>query len=555
MTFAKDKVLTISPNLSLATTGKTTVEFWMYWDGSSSTAMPFTFSTKLSMYLSGGYFGFNTFSSDIIGVSSAGLANKWVHVAAVFPNNSVLTPSNCELYIDGVKQNIQQVKGTTTVLRPVSKSATIGGYIQDGVQKYAFGGKLANFRIWDKARTGQEIQSNFYKEMKGNESNLVGQWLMPSEPLSSLPFDKTKVISLANLDTNKVSSGGNTVDFWMYWDGVENSIPFTWSSGYKLVFRNGYFGFSTNSSDLIGISSTDLKNKWIHITAVFPNSTIKADTCQLYVNGVKQTLTQAAGTTASSVATSTTAYIGGYQSDAGQTSSLFGGKLSDLRIWNSSRTQADIQNDMYRTLSLSESNLAGEWLLASEPSKATTLVTNAYSYSDVDVNTTSGGYNTVEFWMYWAGGSGDMPFAWSTQYGLYFSSGNFGFNTFKSDIIGIDATSYKKTWVHVAAVFPNGVPTTTTAELYINGVKQNIQQLAGTTTSSVLASKTLSVGAFEVGSKRKYEFSGKLANVQVWNKKLDQNQIISDMYRVYPDNTSSRTSLKMVTDDFYIIES
>jgi hypothetical protein len=187
-------------------------------------------------------------------------------------------------------------------------------------------------------------------------------------------------------------------------------------------------------------------------------------------------------------------------------------------------------------------------------------VTTVYPYSNVDVNTTSGGYNTVEFWLYWAGGSGDMPFVWSTQYGLYFTGGNFGFNTFSSDLMGISAASLKNTWVHVAAVFPNGVPTTQTCELYINGVKQNIQQLAGTAaTSSKIASKTLSVGGFKVGTaQQKYEFSGKLANVQVWNKKLDQEQITSDMYRVYPDNTPSRTSLKMATDtanDYYLIES
>ena len=49
-----------------------------------------------------GYFGFNTANSDVFGISSAGLANRWVHVSAVFTNGSV---TSNKLYIDGVSLN------------------------------------------------------------------------------------------------------------------------------------------------------------------------------------------------------------------------------------------------------------------------------------------------------------------------------------------------------------------------------------------------------------------------------------------------------------------
>ena len=39
-----------------------------------------------------------------------------------------------------------------------------------------FHGKMAEVRIWNKARTQQEIQMNMFKRLTGQEPSLVGYW-------------------------------------------------------------------------------------------------------------------------------------------------------------------------------------------------------------------------------------------------------------------------------------------------------------------------------------------------------------------------------------------
>ncbi|MEZ5902952.1 MAG: hypothetical protein R3D88_06555 [Alphaproteobacteria bacterium] len=89
--------------LNTASGSKVTVEFWMEWDGTNN-MMPFGFHSY-DLWFQSGSFGFNTASSDIYGISSAGLANAPVHVAAVFTDGDV---SQNKLYINGVLQTLTQ---------------------------------------------------------------------------------------------------------------------------------------------------------------------------------------------------------------------------------------------------------------------------------------------------------------------------------------------------------------------------------------------------------------------------------------------------------------
>jgi MSHA biogenesis protein MshQ len=75
---------------------KTTVTFWMYWNGISN-VMPIGWYIH-DIWMVGGYIGFNTGGGDLYGTSSAGLANGWHHVAVEFTNGSV---TNNKIHIDG----------------------------------------------------------------------------------------------------------------------------------------------------------------------------------------------------------------------------------------------------------------------------------------------------------------------------------------------------------------------------------------------------------------------------------------------------------------------
>jgi hypothetical protein len=75
-----------TPNLPAAAGTSVTVEFWMYWDGGGN-EMPFSFGGE-NLWLADGDIGFNTANGDLWGTSSVGLANRWVHVVAVFANGN-----------------------------------------------------------------------------------------------------------------------------------------------------------------------------------------------------------------------------------------------------------------------------------------------------------------------------------------------------------------------------------------------------------------------------------------------------------------------------------
>ena len=122
-----------------------------------------------------------------------------------------------------------------------------------------------------------------------------------------------------------------TVMFWMYWDGVGNVMPFSWSY-YDLYIASGKFGFNSISGDIYGITSTGLENGWHHISAVFTNGDIYSN--RLYIDGVEQSLSQQLGTpnTPSSIIVTPEARIGGWRS-SGSNTYRFKSYLDEFKIY------------------------------------------------------------------------------------------------------------------------------------------------------------------------------------------------------------------------------
>ncbi|VVB57900.1 Concanavalin A-like lectin/glucanases superfamily protein [Candidatus Anstonella stagnisolia] len=147
--------------------------------------------------------------------------------------------------------------------------------------------------------------------------------------------------------------------------------------------------------------------------------------------------------------------------------------------------------------------------------------------SGMNVNTAAGEKNTVAFWMNWGGGTGEMPFSWAASYDLYFRSGTncFGFNTGNSDSIGVEfpAANYSNQWVHVAAIFYNGVPDENNTELWINGVKQGSYYCYGTTSLSKSATTSAYIGRY--GTSSSYSFGGKIDDLHIYDRALSASEI------------------------------
>jgi MSHA biogenesis protein MshQ len=124
---------------------KTSVAFWMWWDGTNS-VMPVGWHLH-DLWLQGGAFGFNTGQSDVYGIDSTGLARRWVHVVAVFTNGSV---ADNKLYIDGVDQGTLSLRAGRT---PAAALAVVGSRFQVGGwgagTTYRFSGRIDQLRIYN----------------------------------------------------------------------------------------------------------------------------------------------------------------------------------------------------------------------------------------------------------------------------------------------------------------------------------------------------------------------------------------------------------------------
>jgi len=94
-------------------------------------------------------------------------------------------------------------------------------------------------------------------------------------------------------------------------------------------------------------------NQWTHVAIVHDNA---ANTIDWYING------QAGNhNTGINVESADGDFLLGIHKSL--TAEEFNGKLDEVRLWNDKRTQTEIQENMYKLISPSSSNLAGYWRL------------------------------------------------------------------------------------------------------------------------------------------------------------------------------------------------
>jgi predicted flap endonuclease-1-like 5' DNA nuclease len=95
--------------------------------------------------------------------------NEWHHVAATYDGKQIV------LYVDGEQK--KTVPNTGDVIYNPDNSLTIGAYRDDN-ENYAFPGKIAEVRLWDVARTQEQLKAAKDVVLRGDEANLVGYWRM-----------------------------------------------------------------------------------------------------------------------------------------------------------------------------------------------------------------------------------------------------------------------------------------------------------------------------------------------------------------------------------------
>ncbi|UHA74527.1 LamG domain-containing protein [Paenibacillus sp. 481] len=323
-------------NLNAAENGRTTVQFWMYWTGQDN-MMPFSWHSGYTLWIKGNVLGFNSGVADIYGFNAQQLINKWVRITAIF-NNGDITKS--ELYVNGERQPLQHYGNTLSHLKYVSDNATISGWSIN--EDYKFKGQLADLKIWNRALTQSEIISSAESIQPVANNHVVGHWRLNDAPNHSFKLTGTQRLELNGLNVNTAAGAKSTVQFWMKWNGKDSEMPFSWGHMYTLYIQGNRLGFNTGVGDMYGVQSGDLSNRWVHVTAIFTNGDPYLN--ELYLNGVKQTLSKNGGAQQRNVTNK--AFISGWGHDDHY---KFNGEMADLKIWNRALNEIEIQSEMYKT--------------------------------------------------------------------------------------------------------------------------------------------------------------------------------------------------------------
>lgn len=359
------------------------ISFWMYWDGTPG-VMPLGFGLH-DLWLSSSSFGFNSFNSDIFGISWAGLANGWHHVAVVFTNGN-LTAN--KMWIDGVAQTLTQRAGT-----PNNGNAVVNSHMRLsgvwGSGGYRFSGMLDRVRVYtgtlnqtqvdaDRAASNPavvcpppppptlvthyrlddnwDVTHSTVNAVAGGPAGTINAPYASKVPTPAFPPGKPNTCSGAvfSAATGSMRSTGvsldltggakNSVSFWMYWTGGNSQMPFGFAV-YDLWIQGGSFGFNTASSDIYGISSAGLANGWHHVAAVFTNANVAAN--KLWIDGVPQALTQRMGTPNNASAyANNTFQLSSWTNDNNY---RFGGTLDELKVYRGALTDALVLADYAAT--------------------------------------------------------------------------------------------------------------------------------------------------------------------------------------------------------------
>ena len=166
-----------------------------------------------------------------------------------------------------------------------------------------------------------------------------------------------------------------TIEAWIYMEanGSWKTI-YAPSTSFGVFMKNGQINFYSGGDQLIANTVTAL-NQWNHIAVTYDGTNLNA-----YLNGVPD---------------GNSTYVGGgFPSGtgfiAGQTIEFFDGKMDEVRIWNSVRTENQIRENMHLTLSGCNTGLVAYYQM-NEASGSTTLSDktangNTGTLTNMDVN-------------------------------------------------------------------------------------------------------------------------------------------------------------------------
>ena len=384
--------------------GDFTAEAWVYPRSYGIYANIFDFgnsslSTNTVLRFSSATGGLDFYINGSVSISytNAIPLNQWSHIAIT------LTGTTGRIYLNGQLVATGNLAVPQNVSRP---NCFVGGTNNSSSTK--LNAKIDEFRIWNGARTQEQIQDNMNRTLTGTETGLQLYYNMEtiaangqtqtvtdlaattggaqngttfgtatSPTTTSLDANATWANSLdfdgsndfVSFSNTGITAASGTVEFWMNMDAIginqscfdlgtgEAFVVFPWSDG-NIYFRAGGVQFT---------APIPAAGKWRHIALVWSGN---GTTFRGYIDGVQV----GTGTQGATGISGTLAYIG----RAGNGTLPYNGKLSDFRVWSTVRTAAEIQNNRYTTV----------------PSNSTGLLRN-YRFNQGTGNGTNTGLTTA----------------------------------------------------------------------------------------------------------------------------------------------------------------
>lgn len=386
---------------------------------------------------------------------------SWNHVAYVYNGAGSGNSDKLKCYVNGIEQSMTFSTTVPSSFSSNAQSFTLG--IRSSALDLPFDGEMDEVRIWSDVRTEEEIRDNMNRKLDvANESNLVGYYQFNtgiasgtntgvdvltdrsgngnSGTLTNFALSSTASNWVASTATvadqtlvNSLQGAGNALDF----DGVDEyvSIPdndvFSFGNGttdspFSVEFwmstdlnfgtfvskRVGtdaewdiYMGGNqvvvllrdASTSGTISASTFGLSiGQWHHVAVVYDGSGNHTG-IQIYTDGILNVFNTFASGSYTAMENGTSQVEIGISNN---TQSPLNGQMDEVRIWNTARTGAEIQANMFESLTGSETGLVAYYTF--NESSGTTL-------DDNSTNTNTGTLTNMED-ADWVDATGREPF-------------------------------------------------------------------------------------------------------------------------------------------------
>jgi signal transduction histidine kinase/CheY-like chemotaxis protein/ligand-binding sensor domain-containing protein len=389
-----------------------TVEAWVRWDNLSGqfkrvfnygsaladmTIASFENSTDLWFVVAG------DLQINNIRVPTILRASEWVHVAGVSGKGGM------KLYVNGVLVGSNPYAGSFSRLGS-GERFYLGQRVTSTDGATDFDGAIEEFRVWDRARTEEEIKEGMFQQLTGNEAGLVGLWnfddvqdgvvrdstagahhgrlvgsarvgeaVLPARVRESGSMITGREESVLELDGNDsyvelppklFTNQVVTIEGWLRWSKFQHMSRFfdLADASLQIALMNRgttdtlwFEQFTRPPFRNLRITSVPgilVLGEWQHVAAVASTNGIR-----LYLNGLLVSTNQTPSDWVPVRPPPLKNFLGRsvVRSVTETTDADFAGQMDEVRVWNGERTETEIRATMFQALSGAEPGLLALW--------------------------------------------------------------------------------------------------------------------------------------------------------------------------------------------------